>query len=188
LYGKGFSAEERVGFRSIIYQNCLTSAQVLLFQAEERKVKIGSAAMAAKEGLVGVAERGDERLTADVARMLATVWKDAGIREVYAKRAEYQLADSTSYYLDKVESMAEDDFVPTEQDVLRSRVRTTGIVENEFEIEGNRFKMYDVGGQRNERKKWIHCFENVTAVIFVAAISEYDQWYTLHIDSLSSIC
>ena len=35
--------------------------------------------------------------------------------------------------------------------------------------------MYDVGGQRNERKKWIHCFEGVTAVIFVAAISEYDQ-------------
>jgi guanine nucleotide-binding protein G(i) subunit alpha len=35
--------------------------------------------------------------------------------------------------------------------------------------------MYDVGGQRNERKKWIHCFEGVTAVIFVAALSEYDQ-------------
>lgn len=35
--------------------------------------------------------------------------------------------------------------------------------------------MYDVGGQRNERKKWIHCFDDVTAVIFVAAISEYDQ-------------
>lgn len=35
--------------------------------------------------------------------------------------------------------------------------------------------MYDVGGQRNERKKWIHCFEGVTAVIFVAAVSEYDQ-------------
>jgi hypothetical protein len=35
--------------------------------------------------------------------------------------------------------------------------------------------MVDVGGQRNERRKWIHAFEGVTAVIFVAAISEYDQ-------------
>ena len=35
--------------------------------------------------------------------------------------------------------------------------------------------MFDVGGQRNERKKWIHCFDQVTAVIFVAAISEYKQ-------------
>ena len=40
--------------------------------------------------------------------------------------------------------------------------------------------MFDVGGQRNERKKWIHCFDSVTAVIFVAAISEYDQVQTRH--------
>lgn len=35
--------------------------------------------------------------------------------------------------------------------------------------------MFDVGGQRSERKKWIHCFENVTTIIFLVAISEYDQ-------------
>jgi hypothetical protein len=35
--------------------------------------------------------------------------------------------------------------------------------------------MFDVGGQRSERKKWIHCFENVTAIVFMVAISEYDQ-------------
>jgi len=32
-----------------------------------------------------------------------------------------------------------------------------------------------VGGQRSERKKWIHCFENVTSIIFLLALSEYDQ-------------
>lgn len=37
------------------------------------------------------------------------------------------------------------------------------------------YKVFDVGGQRSERKKWIHCFENVTAIIFLVAISEYDQ-------------
>ena len=38
--------------------------------------------------------------------------------------------------------------------------------------------MVDVGGQRSERRKWIHCFENVTSVMFLVALSEYDQ--TLH--------
>jgi len=44
-----------------------------------------------------------------------------------------------------------------------------------FKIQGLDFKFLDVGGQRNERRKWIHCFEGVTAIIFVAAISEFDQ-------------
>jgi hypothetical protein len=51
------------------------------------------------------------------------------------------------------------DYIPTEQDMLRARVKTTGISEIEFIIDGTKFKMVDVGGQRSERKKWIHCFQ-----------------------------
>ena len=36
------------------------------------------------------------------------------------------------------------------------------------------FRLFDVGGQRSERKKWIHCFEGVTVIIFVVAMSGYD--------------
>lgn len=36
-------------------------------------------------------------------------------------------------------------------------------------------RMVDVGGQRSERRKWIHCFENVTSIIFLAVLSEYDM-------------
>ena len=39
----------------------------------------------------------------------------------------------------------------------------------------NFYRMVDVGGQRSERRKWIHCFENVTSIIFLVALSEYDQ-------------
>lgn len=62
-------------------------------------------------------------------------------------------------------------YIPTQQDVLRTRVKTTGIVETHFVFKGLHFKMFDVGGQRSERKKWIHCFEGVTAIIFCVALS-----------------
>jgi len=53
-------------------------------------------------------------------------------------------------------------------------VKTTGIVESHFTIKGLSFKIFDIGGQRAERKKWIHCFEEVTSIIFLVALSEYD--------------
>jgi len=102
------------------------------------------------------------------------LWKDTGIQKAFENRAKFQLTDSAQYFFEKLDQVAAEGYLPTEQDVLRSRVRTTGIVENNFEIDGNQFKMFDVGGQRNERKKWIHCFENVTAVLFVGVLSEYD--------------
>lgn len=66
--------------------------------------------------------------------------------------------------------------LPTNPAVSRCLVRMRRVIDpRRYEIDGSIFEMYDVGGQRNERKKWIHCFDNVTAVIFVAALSEYDQ-------------
>ncbi|CAN0500612.1 unnamed protein product, partial [Ectocarpus sp. 8 AP-2014] len=95
--------------------------------------------------------------------------------QVWERRAEYQIVESVKFFFNEMERIKQDDFIATQQDVLYSRVRTSGIVTERYEIDGSTFEMYDVGGQRNERKKWIHCFDNVTAVIFVAALSEYDQ-------------
>lgn len=82
---------------------------------------------------------------------------------------------NTQSYFDSIDRIGDINYVPTDQDVLRSRVKTTGITETTFVIGELTYRMFDVGGQRSERKKWIHCFENVTAIIFLVAISEYDQ-------------
>lgn len=67
------------------------------------------------------------------------------------------------------------DYMPNDQDMLRSRLRTTGITETVFELGELTYHMFDVGGQRSERKKWIHCFEGVQCLMFLVALSGYDQ-------------
>ena len=57
--------------------------------------------------------------------------------------------------------------------MLTARVRTTGIVETSFEVEGSDFQVFDTGGERNERRKWIHCFEGVRGVIFCVMLDDY---------------
>ena len=53
--------------------------------------------------------------------------------------------------------------------------QSTGITETMFKIRELTYKLFDVGGQQSERKKWIRCFENVTALVFLVSLSEYDQ-------------
>lgn len=78
-------------------------------------------------------------------------------------------------FFQHVRRIASPDYVPEEADVLRARTKTTGISETRFDMGQLSIHMFDVGGQRSERKKWIHCFEAVTSIIFCVALSEYDQ-------------
>jgi GTPase SAR1 family protein len=173
IYGKGFSEQERSSYVPIIYNNIITSMKTLCKQSHTYGAV--SEQNRASRDLIDNDLKGDEDIDPVLGQHIANLWHDEGIQVTYANRAKYQLTDSAAYFFDKIKEVSTESYLPSQQDVLRSRVRTTGIVENEFEIDNNKFKMFDVGGQRNERKKWIHCFENVTAVLFVAAISEYDQ-------------
>lgn len=135
----------------------------------------GDAGKAASELICACPADGNAEITAELIAAFKTMYEDTGVNEAIERAAEYQLNDSTRYFWERSDVICASDYVPTEQDVLRARVRTTGIVQQNFQIGERKYTMFDVGGQRNERRKWIHCFDNVTAVIFVTAVSEYDQ-------------
>ncbi len=78
-------------------------------------------------------------------------------------------------FFESANRIAASNYVPSKEDVLRARAKTTAITETRFSIGQLSIHMVDVGGQRSERKKWIHNFESVTSIIFCTALSEYDQ-------------
>merc|ERR1719471_2534057 len=75
------------------------------------------------------------------------------MKKCYERSNEYQLIDSAKYFLDKVGEVRKDDYNPSEQDILRCRVLTSGIFETKFRVDRVKFHMFDVGGQRDERRK-----------------------------------
>ena len=105
---------------------------------------------------------------------IKTLWKDKGVQKAYRHQSEFQLYDSAKYFFDEIDRVSAPDYVPSTEDILRVRVKTTGITEIEFTLEETKFLVVDVGGQRNERRKWIHCFDDVDAVLFLVSLSEYD--------------
>jgi len=178
LYGKGYSEKERKSYKAVVHGNTISAMKCLLENCNELSATLGCKIDEENKERADMMLdlTGDEPLTKEICDAIEVLWtKDSGIKTIFENRAKFQFPDSGPYFFGRMDAMVKEDYIPNQQDVLRSRVRTTGIVETSFEIEGNNFKMFDVGGQRNERKKWIHCFENVSCVVFVAAISEYDQ-------------
>ncbi|KAF7296914.1 Heterotrimeric G-protein alpha subunit [Mycena indigotica] len=88
---------------------------------------------------------------------------------------DFYLMDSAGYFFNSIHRIAAPTYVPNEEDILRARAKTTAITETRFFMGDLSIHMFDVGGQRSERKKWIHCFESVTSIIFCTALSEYGQ-------------
>ncbi|KAJ3412514.1 guanine nucleotide-binding protein subunit alpha [Chytridiales sp. JEL 0842] len=116
-----------------------------------------------------------EKVPASVVDAIKLLWADPGIQYCFSRSNEYQIIDSCPYYLNDVARFCEPNFVPNDQDILSARVMTTTITETRFKVEGITFRVFDVGGQRSERKKWAPYFEDVTAILFISAISAYDQ-------------
>ena len=87
--------------------------------------------------------------------------------------------DSIKHFLSKLDYLTNSDYTLTNDDILHIYTPTHEILEYDKEtnlrINGSLFQVIDIGGQLSERKKWIHCVENITAVMFLAALSDFDQ-------------
>ncbi|KAL0062931.1 guanine nucleotide-binding protein subunit alpha [Marasmius tenuissimus] len=64
---------------------------------------------------------------------------------------------------------------PTHQNLLEWYVRTSGAYQNLFTIQDNQYVYWDCGGQRSERKKWVHYYHQVDVVVFVVSLIEYNR-------------
>jgi len=176
IHGAGYSDDDKRGYIKLVYQNIFMAMQSMIDAMKLLEITYGNSQCIDHADLVkskvyeNVSTFEEPFVTA-----IKTLWNDTGIQSCYDRRREYQLTDSAKYYLSSLDRIAGPGYLPTEQDVLRARAPTTGILEYPFDLEEIRFRMVDVGGQRSERRKWIHCFENVTSIIFLVALSEYDQ-------------
>ncbi|CAL1284404.1 unnamed protein product [Larinioides sclopetarius] len=110
------------------------------------------------------------------------LWSDPGVQRTFLRMNEFLPIDSAKYFLDKVHTIRKADYIPSDQDILHCRRRTTEIQRIEFAVKIPKkygggyqsFWMFDVGGQRGERRKWIQVFDGITAILFLVASSGFD--------------
>lgn len=177
IHGDGYTQEELRSYKPTICDNLVHSMRAVLEAMGALQINLGNSSnrIHVKAVLTYIDSGAQGSLTPELSAALKSLRDDSGVKECIRRSNEYQLNDSAEYFFQSIDRISQPNYVPNQQDVLRARVRTIGIIETKFKYRDVTYRMFDVGGQRSERRKWIQCFDDVTAVIFVAALSGYDM-------------
>ncbi|KAF7487530.1 hypothetical protein GHT09_000047 [Marmota monax] len=142
IHQDGYSLEECLEFIAIIYGNTLQSILAIVRAMTTLNIQYGDPARQDDaRKLMHMADTIEEgTMPKEMSDIIQRLWKDSGIQACYERASEYQLNDSAGYYLSDLERLVAPGYVPTEQDVLRSRVKTTGIIETQFSFKDLNFR------------------------------------------------
>lgn len=170
----GYDREERVYFAETNCANIVQSVRVILEQMERMKIPLQHKKNEQHAVTVYMqAPQPEEGYAADVADAIMELWADAGVQEAFKRRHEYHLTDNVAYFANHIQRVCAAGYIPSQEDILRSRVKTTGITETSIHLGDNILRVFDVSGVRSERKKWIHAFKNVDSIFFTVDASAY---------------
>mmetsp|Transcript_64250 Transcript_64250/g.171368 ORF Transcript_64250/g.171368 Transcript_64250/m.171368 type:complete len:420 (-) Transcript_64250:129-1388(-) len=189
-------------FKSWLIRNATISIQQLLSAAEHFEIQCDEELST----LVSALEPDAAKMSTEEATAVYELWSSEPIQralDANRKQPTQWVLDQTPYYLNNLQTFVADDFVPTDEDVLKARTLTMGIKTVEFSDKVDpaylmsympleqatslitqqedrvfaelKWMLIDVGGQRNERRKWLHCLDDVLCLMWTVGLVEYQQ-------------
>lgn len=154
IHETGYSRDECEQYRPVVYSNTIQSLMAIIRAMGQLRIDFNdhSRTDSARQffTLASAAEEGE--LTPELALLMKRLWQDEGVQMCFSRSREYQLNDSAAYYLNALDRISQPSYIPTQQDVLRTRVKTTGIVETHFSFKGLNFKYAQISSIMFSRK------------------------------------
>jgi guanine nucleotide-binding protein G(q) subunit alpha len=142
IHGTGYSEEDKRAFVKLVYQNIFMAMHIMIRAMDTLKIQYRDKRNEQEHAALTRSVDYETVTTFEppYVEAIKSLWNDPGIKECYDRRREYQLTDSAKYYLDSIDRITSPGYLPTEQDILRVRVPTTGIIEYPFDLENIIFR------------------------------------------------
>ncbi|KAF8168516.1 heterotrimeric G-protein alpha subunit, GPA2-like protein [Crassisporium funariophilum] len=171
-----FSTSEVEHYRQLVFDNLTRGLRYLLDAMEDMDLKVSEDNLQHLDLIDGTRDiRDGEPFPESFYQPLKSLWTDANVQKAWERGNEAALPENLLYFYSDLDRLFDPAYHPTEQDIIRCRARTIGITETTFNLRDHEMLMVDVGGQKSERRKWIHCFQDVTSILFLVSLSGYDQ-------------
>ncbi|KAG9124870.1 hypothetical protein FRC07_009933 [Ceratobasidium sp. 392] len=176
IHNDKFTAQEIESYRQLVFNNIIRGIQMLVDSLPVLELSISSQNAPLMDVIRSTPElRDGEAYPEQLLQPLQSIWDDSQVQQGWLRANEVALPENLQYFFNDLPRVFQRDYAPTTQDIIRCRAQTTGITETVFKLRGHELHLVDVGGQRSERRKWIHCFQEVTTILFLVSLNGYDQ-------------
>jgi len=176
IHNDKFTPQEIELYRQLVFSNIVRGLQMLIDALPMLDLSISPQNAPLVAPIRSTAElRDGEPYPEQLLQPLQAIWNDPQVQQGWSRANEVALPENLQYFFKDLPRIFSRDYTPTTQDIIRCRSQTTGIIETVFKLQGHDLHLVDVGGQRSERRKWIHCFQEVTTILFLVSLNGYDQ-------------
>ncbi|TDL22342.1 guanine nucleotide-binding protein alpha-2 subunit [Rickenella mellea] len=176
IHNVNFSQQEFESYRQLVFNNLTQGMKSLIDALDDMGLEVSDD----NQHYISMIEdapdlKDSQEFPMEYYEPLKSLWEDENVQKGWQRGNEAALPDNLSYFFPDLDRLFDSNYYPTEQDIIRCRARTIGITETIFNLRNHEMLMVDVGGQKSERRKWIHCFQDVTSILFLVSLSGYDQ-------------
>ncbi|KDQ49583.1 hypothetical protein JAAARDRAFT_42754 [Jaapia argillacea MUCL 33604] len=171
-----FSPLEIESYRQLVFNNLTHGLQSVLNAMADMELQVEEKNIEYAEMVENAVDLKDgEPFPIEFLEPLRKLWGDENVRRAYERGNEAALPENLIYFFSDLDRLFRPTYQPDSTDIVHCRARTIGITETVFQLKEHEMLMVDVGGQKSERRKWIHCFQDVTSILFLVSLSGYDQ-------------
>ncbi|UMM34381.1 hypothetical protein L5515_007484 [Caenorhabditis briggsae] len=176
LYKQHFTESEYFHRRAFIYHNIFKCIKSLCRAMKMSDIGFADPInMGRSQSIIADEENHYGIFSKELAEKIKCIWADKSMQSLYARRSQFNLNDSAAYFLNNLDKINTLDYKPSDRDLIMAYVPTCGVQNVIFTASNQSFQLFDIGGQKIDRRKWATQYEGIDAIFFCLAISEYDQ-------------
>eukprot|EP00485_Elphidium_margaritaceum_P022908 CAMPEP_0202710610 /NCGR_PEP_ID=MMETSP1385-20130828/22567_1 /ASSEMBLY_ACC=CAM_ASM_000861 /TAXON_ID=933848 /ORGANISM="Elphidium margaritaceum" /LENGTH=323 /DNA_ID=CAMNT_0049370181 /DNA_START=122 /DNA_END=1090 /DNA_ORIENTATION=- len=186
LHGQTFTAQHYLACKRHLCANLIEGARKLAIYSdmlEEQQISVCTRVKQENRGIRDEFAKLSDRVpvTPELCVKLETLLTDPGIQNTLKYRHRFLLSDNFDYLCTRMHALTSSDFVPTFTDFIHAKQRSIGkqdlcfTLSSKCGLHRELYHIIDVGGQRTERKKWVSIMTHTDAIMFVVALSGYNQ-------------
>jgi len=151
LHQDGFNQAELLQYRQIVHRNLIDSAKALVQHLKDFEIlpanpeiqvstlqlplDTSDCAQTDMEYITDFTIGDADTLDPQIFQSIEAVWRDNATPRLFTEhQSEFYMMDSAEYFFENCVRISDQEYIPTNDDILRARVTTTGIIETRFEM------------------------------------------------------